>query len=370
MRTWIEIDKKAILHNIKKFKKIVGKKTLLMPVVKGNAYGHGIVEIAKICDKSNDVGAICVVDDNEAITLLKNNIKKQIFIIGFFDLIVKKSLKLAKKNVVFPVYSFKQARFLNRVGELNKVKVKIHLKFDVGTTRIGFFENQIKEIKLISKLNWIEINGVYSHLASSESDTAYTKQQLKKFDNILLQLKKSGIDPPLKHISCSAAAILFKNSHYNAARVGLGVYGLYSSNKMKKRIKLIPALSMYTKVIQVKKIKKGTKIGYGGTYAVKKDTQIAVLPVGYWDGYDRRLSNQSNVIINNKKCHLRGNVCMNLIMVELPSNNNIKTGDKATLIESKSRNKIDIDWLSKKCETINYEFVSRLNPQIPRIFVR
>lgn len=370
MFSWIEVDSSAIKHNLKEFKKLFGKNILLMPVIKGNAYGHGLLQMAQICDKAPEANRICVVNDEEAEILIQNNIKKPIMIIGFFELNEKKLLRLAKNNVIFPVFSLKQAKFLNRVGDKLKKNIRIHIKFDIGTSRLGFlFPTQINEIRKISQLKWLTIEGIYSHLASSESSVAYTNKQIHKFQLIEAQLKKLNINPKIQHISCTAASVLFPSAQLNAVRLGLGLYGLYSSQKMTKKIKLKPALSLYTKILQIKRIKKGTKIGYGGTYTAKKDFDLAILPIGYWDGYDRRLSNNSHVLINGNKCFVRGKICMNLTMVELPSKHKAKEGDTAILIGKQSKQVISVEALADKCKTINYEFVDRLNPMLPRIYV-
>ena len=370
MLNWIEIDSNAIKHNLKEFKKKFGKNILLMPVIKGNAYGHGLLEIAKICDEAPEVNRICVVNDEEADILIQNHTKKPVMIIGFFEFNEKKLLRLAKKKVIFPVFSLKQAKFLNRVGERLKKRIKIHIKFDIGTSRLGFiFPTHKNEIIKITKFKWLTIEGIYGHLASSESNIAYTNRQIKNFLSIESQLLKYGIRPKISHISCTAASVLFPSAKLNAVRLGLGLYGLYSSKKMIKKINLRPALSLYTKILQIKRIKKGAKIGYGGAYTAKKDFDLAVLPIGYWDGYDRRLSNNSYVLINGNKCFVRGRICMNLTMVELPSKHNAKAGDTVVLIGRQLNNLISVDSLAEKCKTINYEFIDRLNPMLPRISV-
>lgn len=370
MLSWIEVDSNAVKHNLKEFKKLFGKNVLLMPVIKGNAYGHGLLQMAKICDKAPEVSRICVVNDEEADILIQNNIKKPIMIIGFFEFDKEKLLRLAKKNVIFPIFSLKQAKLLNIIGEGLKKNIKIHIKFDVGTSRLGFiFPRQIKEILEISQLKYLSIEGIYSHLASSESNATYTNKQIQKFLTIESHLKKLNIKPKIRHISCTASSILFPNAQLNAVRLGLGLYGLYSSQKMIKKINLRPTLSFYTKILQIKRIKKGTKIGYGGTYTAKKDIDLAILPIGYWDGYDRRLSNNSYVLINGTKCFVRGKICMNLTMVELPSKHKAKEGDTAVLIGRQLNQEISADLLAVKCKTINYEFVDRLNPMLRRIYI-
>jgi len=168
-------------------------------------------------------------------------------------------------------------------------------------------------------------------------------------------------------MACSASTILYPQSIFNGIRLGLGLYGLYDTPQIQKRIKLKPTLSWYTHIIQIRNLAPGTKIGYGGTYTTKKITKLAIIPVGYWDGYDRSFSNKAQVIINNKKCPIRGRICMNLSMVDATKVSKVKIGDKAILIGKSRTQQITANDLAQWANTINYEIVTRINPQIPRV---
>lgn len=371
MFTWLEINQKAVEHNLYQFKKIIGPDRLLMPVIKANAYGHGFLDIAKICANSPLVDRICVVNDDEALELIKYYGKKKlIMILSFYELDTEKALKLTKNNVIFPLYSLKQAEFLNRVGEMTKKRIKTHLKIDTGASRVGILLKEIKQfIKKISHLKNLELEGIWSHFASSETDLKYTKKQYQIFFQAVKILRKEGIDPPIKHMSCSAAALVFTLKNLNAIRLGIGLYGLYSSTQSRHKIFLKPVLSWRTKIIQIKIIPAGTNIGYGGAYIAKHPTKLAILPVGYWDGLDRRMSNNGTVIIKGKVCPIVGNICMNLTMVDATKIINVKVNDCATIIGQNGRAKISADDIATNIGTINYEVVDRINPLIPRIVV-
>ncbi len=371
MLTWVEVSKSAIKHNLAQFKRLIGRQVLLMPVVKSNAYGHGMVEVAKICDTDKNVSRICVVNLDEALELIKNGIKKPILILSFYELDEKKLKTAIKNKVAFPVYTEDQLVVLNKIAKQLKTKAVVHLKIDSGTTRIGVLPNQaVIYAKKISKLNNLYLEGIWSHFASSENDPVFTKKQLDLFDNIIKQVEKEGIVIPVKHFACSAAMILHKDTHFNAVRLGLSTYGLYPDEKSRKKISLKPALSLNTKIIQVKNIPSDTKISYGGTYTTKQPTKIAILPIGYWDGIDRKLSNVGEVIIKGQKCPIRGRVCMNLTMVDVTKIQNVKIGDKATIIGSQGNTSVSADDLTRLIGTINYEVVDRINPQIPRIITK
>lgn len=368
MLTWVEINSKAIRHNIKQFRKLVGPDVLLMPVIKANAYGHGFLNVAKICQQNREVDRICVANLDEAVNLIKNNILKPIIILSFFELNDRRNLSLAiKNNVVFPIYDIKSAKILQRLGKKMNKKIKAHVKIDTGTSRVGILPDiALTFVEQISKFKNIEIEGLYSHFASSEEDAALTRQQFNIFKKVLLGLKKKGINPPIKHMACSAASILHKFTHGNAVRLGLSLYGLYPSSRSQKFADLKPALSWYTKIIQIKKIRIGVNVGYGGTFKTSRPTTLAIIPVGYWDGYDRRLSNRAFVLINKKRCPIVGRICMNLSMIDI-THVKTKVGDRVTLIGGKNKTKISADELANWAGTINYEIVDRINPLLPRI---
>ncbi len=369
MHIWVEIDTKAIKHNLKQFRKLIGPKRLLMPVVKANAYGHGIVEVAKICDQSGEVDRICVVNDDEALQLIKSGIKKPIMILSFYELEEKKLKILIKNKIIFPIYCVDQITALNQAGDRAKTKIRVHLKLDTGAARVGVLPSDaLTTAKKITAQKYLQLEGLWSHFASSESDADYTKKQHEIFQNIAQKIEGSDIKIPIKHMACSAASILFPLEKYNAVRVGLSMYGLHASPKTRPKITLKPALSWLTSIIQVKTLPKGAKIGYGGTYIAKTPITLAILPVGYWDGYDRGLSNKAKVLIKGKLCPIRGRICMNLCMVDVSNVKNVKAGDMATLIGKQGNTHVTAEELAELANTINYEIVDRINPLIPRIY--
>ncbi len=367
MLTWLKINAETIKYNAKQFKKLIGPKVLLMPVIKANAYGHGFLKVAKILQITKEVDRICVVNLDEAVELIKNKItKKPILILSFFDNQDSEKLNLAIKNkIIFPLYDLKNALILNRAGDRLKKKIKVHLKIDTGTSRLGISPAEaLGFVKALQKFKHLKLEGLWSHFASSESDPAYTKNQYNILKEVDQSLQKNGFNIPIKHLACSAATLNTKFTHENAVRIGVSLYGLYPDQK--QTIKLKPALSWYTTIIQTKDLPRGAKVGYGSTFITKKPTRIAVLPVGYWDGYDRRLSNNGFVLIKNKFCKIVGRICMNICMVDI-TGLKAKAGDRVTLVGQEGKQIISIDDLAKWCQTINYEIVDRINPTLPRL---
>jgi alanine racemase len=341
-----------------------------MVVVKSNAYGHGILKVAEICLKAG-ADWLGVANLNEALELRANKISAPIFILSYYPLEDLKIKKGVQEGVDFPVYTLRQIKFLNQVGRKLKKKVNVHLKIDTGASRIGVrdlntaltFEQKIKNS------DFLNLRGIFTHYADSESeDQSYANQQTEKFQEIVQK-----IEAPFFHAACSAAIINSQNSLFNMVRLGIGLYGLWPSSYTRQKarelsLSLKPALSWWTKVIQVKELKAGTPIGYDRTFITKKKAKIAVLPVGYADGYDRHLSNQGRVMIRGVACPVRGRVCMNLIMVDVSRVKKIKEGDKVLLLAGENDSLINADNWAQKIGTINYEIVTRINQDIPRIY--
>lgn len=370
MLTWVSINRSALRHNVRAFSRHVGRSVQLMPVVKANAYGHGLLQVAKICDQEKSVKRLCVATLAEALRLREEGIKKPILVLSAFELETKLLAKAVQKNIALPVYTKEQMLFLNRLGNRLGQRIRVHLKLDTGTSRVGFLWTEaaaaVHELKKCSSLQW---EGTWSHFSSSESNPAVTRNQWQRFTTALAKIKKNTPLPPVIHFACTAATIRNKAYRGTGVRIGLGIYGLYPAPGLRRFISLKPVLSWYTRIAQVKTIPAGSKIGYGGTYTARQPMKLAVLPVGYYDGLPRTISNRGYVLIGGKRCPIRGRVCMNLIMVDVSQVKNAKAGDTATLIGGKGKNTITAEDVAAWSDTINYEAVTRINPLIPRIAV-
>jgi alanine racemase len=376
MLTWLEISKLAIKHNLGQFRKLLGPKIKIMAIVKSNAYGHGMIEVGKIALKAG-ADWLGVINLEEALKLKKEGIKAPIFILSYWDISEMRNKIRLISNFDFPVYTFEQAKILSKIGERIKKTINIHLKIDTGTSRIGLKPDEtVSFVKKINKLPRLYLRGIFTHYASSENkDQSYTNWQTKKFEEVINNLTKIGIDIPLKHAACSAATIINPKTRFNLVRIGIAMYGLWPSEEIEEVVKkkrmdfhLKPALSWKTKIIQVKELPPKTFIGYDCTYQTKRKTKIAVLPIGYWEGYDRKLSGCGEVLIHGQRCPVRGRVCMNLTMVEVTKIPNVKVGDEVVLIGKQNKEEITADELAEKIGTINYEIVTRINSILPRIY--
>lgn len=373
-KTWVEISKKALQNNIYQVKKLIGPRVKLMAVVKANAYGHGLIEVAKIAVNSG-VDWIGVDSIDEGVRLRKAGIDTPVLILGYT--LLSRLDDVVKYKLSQTVYN---KETIYRLGDLNtKEKIKVHLKVETGTSRQGLEKEELLEIAtIIKKYSHIEIEGAHTHYANIEdtTDHSYAQQQLQRFKDAIEFLEKNGVSIPIKHTACSAAIILFPETYFDMVRLGVSMYGLWpsretfvSAKEKRRKIDLKPALTWKTKIAQVKKIRAGTPVSYGLTERVSHDSNIAVLPVGYWDGYDRKLSGIGNVLIKGKRCKVLGRVCMNMIMVDVSHIPNVKLEDEAVLLGKQDKEEITADELAQKIGTINYEVVTRINPLIPRIVI-
>lgn len=373
-KTWVEISRKAILSNLTQLAEQV-KPARLMCILKSNAYGHGLVEVASICQKQADWFGVYSI--NEAIVLRRKSVKKPILVMGYT---VSEHYQAAiEQDVSLTVYSCEAIRGLAKVAKrLNKV-VNIHLKLETGLTRQGVTEEDLSTIIACVKRykSYVALQGVFMHYANVEdtSDTSYAFYQLERFEQGVACLERAGFTSLIRHTASSAPAMILPTTRHSMVRVGISLYGLWPSDKtraaqskQKKRVHLEPALTWKTMVVQVKKVKKSTPVSYGLTERVMRDSVVAVLPIGYWDGYDRvGMSRQAHVLIRGERCKVLGRVCMNMCMVDVTGVKGVREGDEVVLLGKQGKEEVTADELAELAGTISYEIVTRINPEILRI---
>ncbi|MFH1236666.1 MAG: alanine racemase [Parcubacteria group bacterium] len=374
--TWVEISRQALKHNVRLFQAILRRSgSTLMAVVKSNAYGHGISETARIT-QALGVRWFGVADTKEALLLRKEGISSRILVLSFIqrDLVAY----ALKENVSLPVHDYSMALIISRIAARTRHKANIHIKIDTGAHRLGIAATDALHIvPRILKLPSINLEGFFTHFADSENpDQHFTNEQISIFNSTIQEMRRNGIISNMRHAACSASTLLNRSSHMNLARVGLSLYGLSPLEKERLSISrmLRPVLSWKTRIIQIKTVVKGGTIGYGRTFYVKRQMRIATIAVGYWDGYDRKLSNTGRVLIHGAYAPLIGRVCMNVSMVDVTNITSCKAGDEVVLLGYPRSSKyasrgVTADELAKKLGTINYEVVTRINPLIPRIIV-
>lgn len=361
--TWAEVNLNNLAYNFRQIEKGLARGTKIMVCVKADAYGHGLVPVSKrLVACGADFLGVASID--EGIKLREAGIKTPTLILG---LILKQdALPVLKYNLTPTVCSEDMAVALNNLAKRRNKKIDIHIKVDTGMGRIGFLcKDALRRIKRINKLNFINIEGIFTHLACADTKKDFTMLQIKIFDSLLSQLSREGIKIPLVHAANSMGVIGYPKSHFNMVRPGLMVYGLYPRENLS--IKLRPVLSLKTKVIYSKRLPQGYGVSYGRSYITKQDTTVVTLPIGYGDGYPRNLSNRAPVLIKGRRFEISGRICMDQLMVDV-GNTPVRIGDRVTLIGSQGKNKISAEELALLSGTISYEIVCGLGSRVPRIY--
>jgi len=374
---WIEIERSALEHNIQQFRNLIGTRRKLLVMVKANAYGHGMFEVAGIaCNSRADWLGVQSVE--EGVSLRREKFECPILVVGYIPL---DNLKKAVINDLrITVYNPESIDKLGEVCRKLGKKAFLHIKVETGTYRQGVDKGDILAfVEKIRRDPQLVLEGVSSHFANIEdtTDHTYARQQLHNYHTIIQNLKEYKINIPVKHFSCSAATILFSETHFDMARIGIGIYGLWPSKETylssllqdQHPISLKPVLSWKARIAQLKKVPKGAMVGYGCTYKTGRESLLAVVPVGYYDGYPRNLSNTSYILINGERAPLRGRVAMNFLVADVTDISGVRLEDKVVLIGKSGNDAISADSLASWQGTINYEAVTRINPFIPRIVV-
>lgn len=370
-RVQARVDLNAIRHNLKQVRNILHKDTKLMVIVKADAYGHGAIPIARALDEEwIDAYGVAIIE--EAIELRSAGIKKPIMILGYTP---KEQYSLVVANdVTQTVFQYEMAEALSQEALRQGKIAKIHIKLDTGMSRLGYADTMesVNEIKQISLLDGIEIEGIFTHFAKAdEADRSSTEQQLQRFIAFTDILEKEGIHIPIRHASNSAGLIEHKKAEFNMVRCGIATYGIYPSEEVsRKEVKLIPAMELITHVSYVKEVDAGVSISYGGTYVTDRRTKVATIPVGYADGYSRNLSNTGKVILHGRFAPIIGRICMDQFMVDVTELGEVKQGDRVTLLGRDGNSYISVEELAAWSHSFNYELVCNVGKRIPRVYTQ
>lgn len=380
---WLNIDLRAIDHNIRQIRQLQKPGTKLIAVVKSNAYGHGMFDVALQALRSG-ADMLGVVNTTEALILRKKGLIKPVVVLG--PTAKEEMAELTRQKVSFTVFNDKSFTDAARVATILRKRAAIHVKIETGINRLGFSVDEASAvIKKIKQHRWLELEGIFTHLASVEElNTSYTKGQLFQFEKVLARIAKPdiGVDwTKILYVStaASAAAMLMPESRYNTIRLGISMYGLWPSRGVEawarkslksKKIKLRPALKYKTRLVSIKKIPAGNFVGYGCSFQAPKPMILGVVPVGYAEGIDRHLSNMGFMLLNGAVVPIVGRVCMNMTILDISKRPKAKPGDEVVVI-GRSRNKqitaTDVaDWAG----TINYEITTRIPEHLPRIFTK
>lgn len=367
---WAEISLDNLAHNMREIRRVAKSKDI-MAIIKADAYGHGAMDVAPVL-LENGATSLGVAVITEAIELRKAGIKAPLMILGYTPLTFSK--EIIKYDIQQTVFTFEYAKALSNEAQKLGITAKIHIGLDTGMGRIGFLPNEesVNEVYAISKLPNIEIVGLFSHFSSAdEEDKDYTYEQLDKFNNFYHELTKKGVKPKIRHIANSAAIIDLPETHFEAVRPGLILFGYYPSEEIhKEKIHLKPVLTLKTDVVHVKTMEKDMYISYGRKYKTEKESIIATLPIGYADGYTRLLFDKAKVIINGKLAPIVGRICMDQCMVDVTDIGEVKVGDEVILIGHQGNVKFDADDIAELLGTINYEIICMIGKRVPRVYIK
>ena len=377
--TWVEVSKSALLNNLKGLKGLLSPGTALMFVVKANGYGHGLSQVAGIAEtEDSPVDTYGVHLPEDGVFLRREGITKDIYVLGYAN---ESQLEALIRHDLCPVVTNTELiPLLEQEASRQKKQVRITLKCETGTHRQGILPEEVPEAaSLLKKAPSVTLEGLSTHFANIEdtSDHSYAQGQIHSFKEFVRKFEASGFMLMRNHIACSAATILLPETHYQMVRTGISSYGYWSSKETylsfrsgdSRELRLEPVLSWKTRIGQIKDVGPDVSIGYGCTYKTNQPTRLAILPVGYYDGYDRKLSNSGYVLIHGKRAPIRGRVCMNMIIVDITHIPGCRLNDEAVLLGYSGEEVITADEIAALAGTISYEVLSRINPLIPRRIV-
>lgn len=362
------IDREALRHNYRQIRSNISQATKVLAVVKANAYGHGDVETATVLQ-----GLGCeyfgVAMPEEGIRLRESGISMPILILGgVFPNQLKEVFEFGLTPVVFDLNTL---RLINEFAANKGLIKNIHLKLDTGMGRLGIRpQDVLLLVQELSGARHIRIEGLLSHFAEAEDeDKSFSKKQLGEFLNAAQSLRDAGISPPLLHMANSAAIVDYKDAGFNLVRPGLMLYGAYPSERLMKNIDLKPALALKTRVLSLKKIDAGSSVSYGRRFVAKRNSVVAVLPIGYADGYMRSLSNKSSVLIRGKRAPVAGVICMDLTMCDVTDIPDVSEHDEAVLLGSQGSERITAEEIASLAGTIPYEVLCNISARVPRAYI-
>ncbi|MBI2483182.1 alanine racemase [Candidatus Uhrbacteria bacterium] len=388
-RSWVEVSARALRHNVAALRAMIGSERVLCVVVKANAYGHGMIEVARVISEERafsgrgpvprsvdadrrEVGWFGVDSLPEALAIRAVGIETPMIILGYVPITDARAAVRARVRVT--VAEPATMRALSAVA--GRRVVRVHVKLETGTQRQGVAPEALPAfLRIVRRLPGIWVEGVSTHLADVE-DTGpdgFAAVQLAAFDRAAAIAEQMCGRRLLRHASATAATMLLAEGRHDFVRPGIGCYGLWPSDRtravMERRdpsARLFPVLKWKTMVGPLHEVPTGAPIGYGCTERVSRRTRIAVLPVGYWDGYDRKLSSTGEVLIRGRRCKVLGRICMNMCMVDVTDVPRVRLEDEVVLLGKQGRAEVTAEELAGKVGTINYEVVTRINPLLPR----
>ncbi|MDA3896300.1 MAG: alanine racemase [Desulfobacteraceae bacterium] len=378
---WAEVDLKSISHNIKQLKSLLSSSTRMMAVVKANAYGHGLLEVAgQAISAGADVLGVARID--EAIRIREAGLEEPILIFGYTP--PEQAAQLIDYNLTQAFWSYQTASLLSDVALSMNQKIKAHLKVDTGMGRLGVVpcdlglssentkisERAVKDVASIKGLPGIELEGIYTHFATADAeDKSFALHQFEIFNQFIAHLKKQGIEFKTRHAANSAATIDMPETHLDMVRTGISVYGYYPSDTVDlNKMNLLPAMTLKARIIHLKAVSSGCCVSYGATEKTSKPTKIATVSIGYADGYNRLLSSKGKMLVRNRLAPVIGRICMDQTMLDVGKIPDVAVGDEVVVFGPHKEFQIGADKIADKINTISYEVLTTISDRVLRVY--
>ena len=367
--TWAEIDLDAIAQNAAELKKRAGARAELMVAVKANGYGHGAVPVSRAA-LAGGATRLAVHRTLEGLQLRQAGITAPILILGYT--LPAESERIVHWNLTPTVNSRSQAKALSEAAMAQGRCLVVHVKVDTGMSRYGLLPDEVLDFwRFLSGLPGLDLEGLYSHHCVADlANKAFTRHQFSIYMEVVERLEEAGFAIPLKHVSNSATTLDLPEMALDMVRCGIALYGLRPSDEVEPTVPLRPALTLKSRLARVRTLPAGASISYGRTYITDKPTRVALVPVGYGDGYHRILSNRGTILIHGQRAPIVGRVCMDQFVVDVSHIPTVQVHDEVVLIGKQGEERIPAEEVARWAETINYEVTTSLLPRVVRIYLK
>ena len=372
-RTWAEIDLDALRHNYETLTRNLPEGCRFLGVVKADAYGHGAVPVARELERLG-AGYLAVSNYEEALQLRRGDVSLPILILGYTP--VEFARDEAALHITQEVHSLEYGKALSLALEGSGLTLTVHMKIDTGMSRLGFFAydrpETVPELEELWQLPNLHVEGAFMHFAVADtaSELDYTQMQHQRFLTVLDALKEKGMEPEIVHCANSAATIAFPEYAHDMVRPGIATYGLAPSEEMQGMADLMPLMSLKTTIAAIRPFEAGVTVSYGRTYTTPAPRTIAVCPIGYADGLQRRLSGNLHFLLHGKKVPVVGRICMDMCMVDITDVPEAQVGDTVTVVGMDGDVSVTWDDWASQLGTISYELVCDINKRVPRLYKR
>ena len=366
---WAEVDLDAIAYNTRQIQEWIGEKVELMAVVKGDAYGCGAIMVARAALRGGAT-RLATARVDEAVQLRQGGITVPIFVLGYVP--DEEMEAVVRWGIESPLMHWDIACTLSELSSERGVVTPVHVKVDSGMGRFGLLPDEVvRFVERLLTLPGIRLEGLYTQFSvADETDKTYTHQQFDTYKAVLKELEDKGISVPVRHVANSATTLDVPEAHLDMVRCGIIIYGVYPSGEVDRSISLRPALSLKSRVARLRTLPAGASISYGRTYTTRRAARVALVPVGYGDGFRRALSNLAHVLIRGRRAPVIGNICMDQCVVDVDDIPEVQRDDEVVLMGRQGDEEIRVEDIAQLVSAIPYEVLAGISARVPRVYVR